>query len=511
MKRWFERRPIHQKLVVLALVVTTAALTLAIGGLVAIDLWSYRQGVVTNTGALASVIAETSAAAVVFGDVAEAEQSLATLRVRSTITRACLYLPDGTLFAAFARQGGEGCPAAVPEPEQWRIVTALVPVVRNDRVLGLVYIERELSELWPRVGIAVLVGTFMLLLAGGLALAIAHRLHRSVSQPIVRLAAAVRAIGSEAHPHALPPVDPGMDEVGDLVRAFSDLLRRIGEANDELRRKEAERAELLVLERESSRLKDEFLATVSHELRTPLNAIIGWVQILTTTRVNEDVLARGIASIARNARAQIRVIEDLMDVSRIVTGKLSLRFEPMDLREVVDAAVDVIRATAEAKTVQLRVHLPAEVCLVSGDRDRLQQVVWNLLSNAVKFTGAGGAIVLVTRDAGTVHEIEISDSGVGIPPTFLPYVFDRFRQADGSVTREHGGLGLGLAIVKEIITVHGGSVSVQNNGSEPGSTFTVRLPALRPDRPPEGEPVAETGRLPDADQARTQAKGVGAA
>jgi signal transduction histidine kinase len=509
MKRWFERRPIHQKLVVLALVVTTAALTLAMGGLVAIDMWSYRQGVVTNTVALASVIADTSAAAVVFGDVAEAEQSLATMRVHPTITRACLYLPDGTLFAAFARLGGPACSLTVPDSEQWRIVTALVPVVRNERVLGRVYIERELSELWSRVGIAVLVGTLMILLAGLLALAIAHRLHRSVSEPIVRLATAVRAIGSEAHPHAFPSVDPGMDEVGDLVRAFSDLLRRIGDANDELRRKEAERAELLVLEREASRLKDEFLATVSHELRTPLNAIIGWVQILTTTRVTEDVMARGIASIARNARAQIRVIEDLMDVSRIVTGKLSLRFEPMDLREVVDAAVDVIRAAADAKAVQLKVQLPVDVCLVSGDRDRLQQVVWNLLSNAVKFTGAGGSIDVVTRDVGALHEIAVSDSGVGIPPAFLPYVFDRFRQADGSVTRDHGGLGLGLAIVKEITTVHGGSVSVHNNGASPGTTFTVRLPALRPDDPP---PRAFEMDVPsDSDEAQTHPRGVGAA
>ncbi|MGE3706619.1 MAG: ATP-binding protein [Vicinamibacterales bacterium] len=502
MKQWFSRRPIHQKLVVLALVVTTAALTLAIGGLVAIDMWSYRQAVANDTQALATVIAETSAAAVVFDDPDEAEQSLATVRVRPTITRACLYLPDGRLFAAFARAPDQACPPVPPEVRQWTTVSALVPVTRNERVLGLVYVERELSELQARVVVAVVMGTVMLLLAAGLALAMASRLHRSISEPIARLAGAARRMGAEARPQAPPLVDPGdpndpmdakeprdpgaigpgMDEIGDLVRAFSDLLRRIADANEELRRKEAERAQLLVLEREASRLKDEFLATVSHELRTPLNAIIGWIQILTTTQVNPDVLSRGLASIGRNARAQIRVIEDLMDVSRIITGKLSLRFEPTDLRDAVDAAADVIRPAAEAKGIRLSVQLTPVPCPVNGDRDRLQQVVWNLLSNAVKFTDPGGTIALSLREEPGAYEIEVADTGVGIPPAFLPFAFDRFRQADGSVTREHGGLGLGLAIVKEITTLHGGAVSVHGHGDRPGTTFRVRLPALHRER-----------------------------
>jgi CheY-like chemotaxis protein len=256
------------------------------------------------------------------------------------------------------------------------------------------------------------------------------------------------------------------------------MFRRVGEANDELRRRDAEREGLLAREREASRLKDEFLAAVSHELRTPLNAIMGWVQILNTTTADERTLQKALASIARNARAQTRVIEDLVDVSRMVTGKLTLRCDAIDLRTAVEGAVDVMRPSAQAKSVALAVSVPATVCLVNGDRDRLQQVVWNLLSNAVKFTAPGGAVSVAIHAVDATWEVDVTDTGAGIPPEFLPFVFDRFRQADGSMTREHGGLGLGLAIVKELTEMHGGSVAVSSRGTGQGATFRVRLPAL---------------------------------
>jgi CheY-like chemotaxis protein/nitrogen-specific signal transduction histidine kinase len=249
------------------------------------------------------------------------------------------------------------------------------------------------------------------------------------------------------------------------------MLRRVKAAS-------AEREELLAREREASRLKDEFLAAVSHELRTPLNAIIGWVQILATTTANEQTVQRAIASIARNARAQTRVIEDLVDVSRIVTGKLNLRFAPVDLREVVDAAVDVTRSAAQAKNVSLTTSVVEGTCLVTGDRDRLQQIVWNLLSNAVKFTPEGGRVDVSLIADDDVFEVTVTDTGDGIPPAFLPHVFDRFRQADGSLTREHGGLGLGLAIAKELTELHGGSIQATSSGPGQGATFALRLPRL---------------------------------
>jgi CheY-like chemotaxis protein/two-component sensor histidine kinase len=167
-----------------------------------------------------------------------------------------------------------------------------------------------------------------------------------------------------------------------------------------------------------------------------------------------------------------------VDVSRIITGKLNLRFDPVDFRDVVESAVDVVRSAAQAKSIRLRVDVPRKACLVNGDRDRLQQVIWNLLSNAIKFTHHGGAVSLTLRDEDGAFVLEVSDTGIGIPPSFLPHVFERFRQADGSTTREHGGLGLGLAIVKELTEMHGGEVAVRSGGVGQGATFVVRLPQL---------------------------------
>jgi CheY-like chemotaxis protein len=250
-------------------------------------------------------------------------------------------------------------------------------------------------------------------------------------------------------------------------------------------------------------LKDEFLAAVSHELRTPLNAIFGWAQLLSTARLDEQTRAKGIASIARNAHAQARVIEDLVDVSRIVTGKLLLRLQPVDLRVPIEAALDVVRPSAQAKGLHLEVQMSDATHIVSGDRDRLQQVVWNLLSNAIKFTSSGGRVTVAVRERGALHEIEVRDTGIGLAPEFLPYVFDRFRQADGSTTREFGGLGLGLSIVKDLTELHGGTVLASSPGPGQGATFTIQLPMLLGP-----EPTAETTLDQDVDIASNVLRGV---
>jgi len=225
-----------------------------------------------------------------------------------------------------------------------------------------------------------------------------------------------------------------------------------------------------------------------------LSAIVGWSQILTAGPASSEMLTQGLASIGRNARAQARLIEDLVDVSRIVTGKLTLRSAPVDLREVIAGATDQIRSAVRAKRQHLEVQTPPQRSPVYGDRDRLQQVVANLLSNAVKFTPENGRVAVRLREVGSAFEIEVRDSGAGIKPTFLPFVFDRFRQADGSLTREHGGLGLGLAIVKQLTEMHGGSVSAASDGLGAGAAFTVRLPALT-----DGSGgIHDTGALPMA-------------
>jgi PAS domain S-box-containing protein len=242
-------------------------------------------------------------------------------------------------------------------------------------------------------------------------------------------------------------------------------------------------AQLLIRERtarndaeKANRLKDEFLATLSHELRTPLNAVIGWSRILKAGRLDNESAGHAIEVIERNAWAQKQIIEDILDVSRVITGKLQLHLGPVDLISVVNAALDAVSPALAVKDIRVETHFQEGLKIVAGDADRLQQVVWNLLSNASKFTPAGGMISVRIRQGETHAEIEVRDTGPGIAAEFLPHVFERFRQADGSTTRTHGGLGLGLAIVRHLVELHGGLISAENETNGTGAIFTVRLP-----------------------------------
>jgi PAS domain S-box-containing protein len=240
----------------------------------------------------------------------------------------------------------------------------------------------------------------------------------------------------------------------------------------------------------ANRLKDEFLATLSHELRTPLNAILGWARILSSGPVDPEDLREGLAAIDRNARVQVQIIEDLLDVSRIISGTLRLDVQRVNMVEVIDAAIAAVTPAAEAKGVRLKKVLDPLAGPVSGDPARLQQVVWNLLSNAVKFTPKGGRVRVLLERVNSHVEVSVIDTGAGIYPDFLPHVFERFRQADSSTTRRHGGLGLGLAIVKQLTELHGGTVRAKSPGEGQGATFTVTLPiaVVHPDLPEREKP-----------------------
>jgi signal transduction histidine kinase/CheY-like chemotaxis protein len=275
----------------------------------------------------------------------------------------------------------------------------------------------------------------------------------------------------------------------DNARLYDDVRKAAEERRYLL---DAERAARTEAER-TSLMKDEFLATLSHELRTPLTAILGWAQILSLGDYSSEDLTEGLETIARNARAQTRLIDDLLDMNRIVSGKVRLDVQTTDLGPVIDAAVDAVRTSANAKSIQLRKIIDPIAGPVSGDPMRLQQIVWNLLSNAVKFTPKGGKIDVILERVNSHVEITVSDSGEGIAPDFLPHVFERFRQSDSSLTRRHNGLGLGLAIVKQLTELHGGAVLAKSRGLGQGSTFIVHLP-LSPVRGNPGErehPAAE--------------------
>ena len=268
---------------------------------------------------------------------------------------------------------------------------------------------------------------------------------------------------------------------------YSDAQRHASELQLEIterKQAEEERAQLLVREQaaraeaeQANRTKDEFLATLSHELRTPLSAILGWSHLVRSGKLDESHMSRALETIERNARSQSQLIDDLLDVSRIITGKLQIEPRPVDLSAVIEAAIDAVRPALEAKSIQFENEVNASAGFVPGDPNRLQQIFWNLFSNAAKFTPEGGHVRVEAKRTELGTRISVSDSGVGITPEFLPYIFDRFRQADGSTTRVHGGLGLGLSIVKHLVQLHQGSVEVESQGKNKGACFTIILPA----------------------------------
>ncbi|GAC1539535.1 MAG: hypothetical protein NVS2B9_06510 [Myxococcales bacterium] len=278
----------------------------------------------------------------------------------------------------------------------------------------------------------------------------------------------------------------------DDLAVAEDLGRRAGVAVDNAR--------LYRDSTEASRLKDEFLSTLSHELRTPLTAVLGWARILGTTDSDAEKLQRGLSTIERNAKAQAQLIDDLLDLSRIVTGKLRLNVRSFNPLDAIEAALETVRPTAELKSVRLAPVLDPAAGPVVGDPDRLQQIVWNLLSNAIKFTPKGGRVQVRLARFHSQIEVEVSDTGQGIEPAFLPFVFERFRQADASVSRTQGGLGLGLSIVRHLVELHGGTVEAKSDGPERGATFRVLLPlAAARDERPEGRAAhpATSGRVAD--------------
>jgi signal transduction histidine kinase len=308
---------------------------------------------------------------------------------------------------------------------------------------------------------------------------------RSISGPIAELRSAAHALGRREEPR---PPDTSIEEIRDVAAALTV-------AAAERTRGEVEREELLRKERQAretaeaaDRAKDEFLALLSHELRTPLNAVYGWARMLRDGGMREEATERALDAIIRNANAQLQLIDDLLDVSRVVSGKMRLDVRSVDLGAVIEAALDAVRPAAEAKAIRLQTMLDPRAGPVSGDPGRLQQVVWNLLINAVKFTPREGRVQVHLQRVNSHVEIVVSDTGQGIGPDILPFIFDRFRQADSSSTRAHGGLGLGLSLVKHLVDLHGGSVLAQSAGEGKGATFVVKLPLAIADIP--------TGRIP---------------
>ncbi|MFN6485846.1 MULTISPECIES: ATP-binding protein [unclassified Nostoc] len=335
-----------------------------------------------------------------------------------------------------------------------------------------VVVPIEVIESPARRAMCLVVGSgLVLLVVSGVGALI---LSQWISQGIASAACAAEALAKGEYPRISPSPIKEVALLGQALEFSADLLQeRERERDEHLRQSEAARTEAEA----ASRLKDEFLITVSHELRTPLNAIFGWAQLLRAGKLDQEKTQHAIETIERNAKAQTQLVNDLLDTSRIIIGKLRLEPQPLNLAIIIVNALDSVRHAAEVKGIDLQLQL-ANVEPVLGDQNRLQQVLWNLLSNAVKFTPQGGRVEVQLQQANSFVEVIVRDTGVGINAEFLPHVFERFRQADGSTTRKFGGLGLGLAIVRHLVELHGGTVQADSDGQGKGATFTIKLPVI---------------------------------
>ena len=345
--------------------------------------------------------------------------------------------------------------AAIMEPLQQFID------IFNERMLARMDLGLKRLEHRSMIGIGLVV------IAVLATMAILFYSRRVILKPLAELRRQVAGITRDIRPSRYGSAPENEVVALSQALALADAEKKQLLENERAARNEAEQA---------NQLKDEFLATVSHELRTPLNAILGWGQLIESRRMKEEDIYKGINVITCSARAQEKLINDLLEMSSIVCGKERLDMQRLDIPGLVGAAIDSVSPTAKTKGIILQQTIDLEASGVLGDAYKLQQVFWNLLSNAIKFTPAGGRIEIVAKLSGSFVEIRISDSGEGISAEFLPHVFERFRQADSSLTRSYGGLGLGLAIVKQIVELHGGRVIAESAGANKGASFTVQLP-----------------------------------
>ncbi|MCC7415716.1 MAG: response regulator [Acidobacteria bacterium] len=466
--RWLSDQPVARKALALGVVPTVAAIALVMATSTATTYLQVRRSQEQDLQTDAAIVAENVSAALAFGDRGAAGETISGFRAKSNIEAVCVFDSTGRLFVSLV-QGAGACPDDQSTPAAAAFAYER-PVALDGRQLGTVRLAANGFRLYVWMRTQTIVAGATLCAGLLLSFALTRWLARTITEPVLELAATAERISTSGD-YGARAEQLTRDELGRLTASFNGMLDRIQRQHESM-------SALLGREQEASRLKDQFLAAVSHELRTPLNAILGWLHIVRTTKPTAATVDRALESLERNARAQARLVEDLIETSRAVTGKLQIKTEVVDLRVVVGAALDVVSAAMSAKSIRVKSALPPTAALVSGDPDRLQQVVWNLLSNALKFTPPSGSVSIDLAPDGTDFVIAVQDSGIGITAEFLPFAFDRFRQADGSMSREHGGLGLGLAIVKDLVERHRGSVAAASPGRNQGARFTVRLPRL---------------------------------
>jgi two-component system, sensor histidine kinase len=456
---------IASKVMLLVLGTTVSALVVSALGLVVYDLRSYEQQRTEDLYLLAEIVARASAPALSFDDRRTAEKDLSLMRVRPTVLAAAIYTAKGALFATYVKSG-EAAPAfpASPQQRSSRVegseIVLFDPVVEGGEAIGTVYIRARYVP-WERVVDYLAIIGLVMVVSLALAAGISGWLQRGVTGPILEVARVAREVMNRRD-YALRARKTSEDEIGELVDAFNGMLAEAGR-----------RAEAL---READRRKDEFLATLAHELRNPLAPLRNAVEILRTAQATPGMRERALDMMERQLRQMVRLVDDLLDVSRITTGKLTVHREIFDLREALRDAVETVRPFVESRSHRLELSVPDAPLTVDGDKARLAQVVGNLVHNAAKYTEPGGEIALsAVREAGEAV-VRVRDTGIGLDERSLAAIFEMFVQVDRSLTRTQAGLGVGLTLARRLVGLHDGTITAYSAGLGKGSEFIVRLP-----------------------------------
>ena len=469
---------VRRKTMAVVITTTLVALLVSAGTLLFYEVRAFRETHLADLRTQAEIIGRASAPALAFKDSKAATQDLMMLRGRPDIELAALYALDGSLFASYAGRGQSGIPPRAGPPG-YRVegdsVTMFHPVTDVNEDLGTVFL-RSSAGLRERVQDYLAILGAVLALALAVAWSVSVWLQRAVTGPILNVAGAARQV-FERRDFSVRAEKRTEDEIGMLADTLNRMLA-------DLEREMAERREAENAIRAADRRKDEFLATLAHELRNPLAPIRNALYIMQTARDNAAAVGEARAIIERQLAQMVRLVDDLLDVSRITTGKLALRREAVDARAVARSAIESIEPLARARGHRLRVALPPEGVMLDADPTRLAQVFLNLLNNAVKFTDPGGRIDFEVAVAGGELIARVRDSGVGIAPDMREEIFEMFAQADRSLERSTMGLGVGLSLARRLVELHGGTISVASAGAGKGAEFVVRIPLSARSEPP---------------------------
>jgi signal transduction histidine kinase/FixJ family two-component response regulator len=471
------RQSVRAKLLALMLATTGVALLVAMTALVVYDVRAYHERWVADLTTQAEILGRSSLAALAFDDRRTAFENLQLLRARPAIRAAAIYDESGLLFAAYSRAGSRtNIPEPPPTSGQPQVeegeLALFHRIVDGGRQRGTVYIRAQ-YEIAERLADYVSILAIVMALSMLAALLTSVWLQREITRPIVNIAEVAHEV-MDRRDFSLRARKTTQDEIGYLVDAFNNMLAEIGR-----------RAEALLA---ADRMKDQFLATLAHELRNPLAPISNALHLLEAAGGRPDMQAHAKQMMARQLKQLVRLVDDLLDVSRITTGKLVLHPEDTELHQVIENAVEIARPLIESRGHRLEIELPAGRVHLRGDTTRLAQVFSNLLNNAARYTQRGGSITVkaaAAADGGIC--VEVVDTGVGIAPAMLPRIFDMFTQADTSIGRTETGLGVGLALARHLVEMHGGTIEAYSEGVGHGSTFRVRLPVA--DAPAEAKPA----------------------